>query len=166
MITDKDKARFWAKVIVGRVPECWTWTGANDGRGYGQFYLNGRQRRATQVSWEIENERPFPPGLHCCHSCDNPRCVNPHHLWPGTPSENALDAVAKGRVIIPWDLGVTPHNALKTHCIHGHEFTPENTLRTHGGKRECRICKRFYQARYKRKLRQSRAALNGGCSDG
>ena len=94
--------RFWAKVDKRGPEECWPWLGANDSkRGYGTTWDGGRRRKATHVSWELHHGQPFPSGMAACHSCDNPPCVNPAHIWPGTQSDNLLDARRKGRVTMP-----------------------------------------------------------------
>jgi hypothetical protein len=61
------------------------------------LWANGKHRPATQIAWEIDNGKPFPAGMMACHTCDNPGCVNPFHIWPGTMSENIRAAVVKGR---------------------------------------------------------------------
>jgi hypothetical protein len=131
---------FWAKVEKRRFFECWPWLGARAGKGYGVF----RGRRAARLAWELDNGLPFPPGMEACHTCDNPPCVNPGHIWPGTRSLNMLDASAKGRLSNRRNRppGSGNQHTNKTHCIRGHEFTPENTIpriRHDGSKhRDCR----------------------------
>lgn len=73
---------------------CWTWNGAKVGDGYGAFFGISAHR----YSYEYFNG-PIPPGLFVLHSCDNRRCVNPHHLHVGTQKENMLEARARKR----WD---------------------------------------------------------------
>lgn len=94
--------RFWSKVnkngklILGA--PCWEWTDAPMNKGYGVFgYDNSRKKAlAHRFSWELQNG-PITNGLHCLHKCDNPPCINPDHLFLGTPADNAKDKVKKGR---------------------------------------------------------------------
>jgi len=83
----------------------------------------------------IVKGRPIPPGYMSCHRCGNHACVNDDHLYVGTMKDNAQDTVAMGRHM----------EKQKTHCKHGHEFTPENTLLVGPrlNKRQCRTCNRL-----------------------
>ncbi len=92
--------RFWAKVERRRKNQCWLWLASLRGRGYGQFggpLCHGAHGAAHRISWLI-HFGPIPDGLFVLHHCDNPRCVNPSHLFLGTHQDNMADRDAKNRV--------------------------------------------------------------------
>lgn len=89
--------RFWANVDRDGPNECWLWMGACRPTGYGLFRWNQRHDGAHRASWEMANSRPVPNGLYVLHHCDNPRCVNPEHLFIGSHTDNMRDMLAKGR---------------------------------------------------------------------
>ena len=86
--------RIRAKVSIDKRTDCWNWTGAT-ANGYGVLNFGG-QVRAHRLAYETF-VGPIPDGLLVCHRCDNPRCVNPGHLFVGTNSDNTRDMVSKGR---------------------------------------------------------------------
>lgn len=97
-------ARFWKYVDRKGDDDCWVWTGALNrasrisSGGYGAFGICGCPVGAHVFSWTIFNGGREPKkGMCVCHSCDNPPCVNPKHLWLGTIQDNIDDKVAKGR---------------------------------------------------------------------
>lgn len=90
--------RFWK--YVNKTETCWNWTGHTIGGGYGAIRVNGVNRVAHRVSWELANGE-IPNGLLVCHKCDNRVCVRPDHLFIGTQSDNILDCSRKGRMNRP-----------------------------------------------------------------
>ncbi len=92
-----------AEYFVGRytiVDECWVWKGCVDNSGYGYCQAGG-ERLAHRASFRVfkNNGHPLPNGRWnpVCHTCDNPSCINPAHLYLGTPQSNMDDKVARGR---------------------------------------------------------------------
>lgn len=113
---------------------CWEWMGPCNPKGYGKIkwhpFGDVRVHRLAAMLWlgfRLNDSQ------YVCHKCDNPSCFNPEHLFIGTSRDNQLDCVQKGR---------NP-NKTKTHCKHGHEFSPENTWLEKTGARHCRTCHRL-----------------------
>ncbi len=95
------KAAFWRLVDKRGPDECWPWQGGMKSKTvpnqmYGVYGIRGTQRNASRVAWMFTHGEPAK-GLDVCHTCDNPRCCNPAHLWLGTEADNSHDKLRKGR---------------------------------------------------------------------
>ncbi len=90
--------RFWGHVDCSS--SCWEFSGTRNARGYGLFYA-GRSIGAHRYAWFLEHGVEPTRKEYVCHSCDNPSCVRPSHLFLGSQSENLRDCSRKGRTAKP-----------------------------------------------------------------
>jgi hypothetical protein len=100
VFSPNDKMRFSKKVGPPSERGCLPWLGAVDKNGYGFIKVGVRQSRAHRIAWQMTHGA-IPQGILVCHHCDNPGCVNVDHLFLGTPSDNMVDKVQKGRANAP-----------------------------------------------------------------
>jgi hypothetical protein len=89
-------AAFWSKVDVGGPDECWEWKASLGADGYGTFGWNGKTTRSHRLAFFLSG-RLLAEGKSVCHSCDNPPCCNPKHLFQGSNQDNVDDRHRKGR---------------------------------------------------------------------
>jgi len=92
----RQRLNFWSEEMPSGCREWRSWT---DGKaGYGKITVANRRHMAHRLSWEEANARPVPEGMVIRHVvCDNPPCINPDHLAPGTQVQNVAEQIAKGR---------------------------------------------------------------------
>jgi len=141
IITELQERNFWKKVY--KTESCWLWQGSKDRKGYGQVRLGarpGKLKYVHRLSYEML-VGSIKDGMVIDHLCKTPNCLNPKHLEQVTQAENVRRGKGNGY-------------REKTHCIRGHEFTPENTRRQNGNGRLCITCKISYdKARYEAGVR-------------
>jgi hypothetical protein len=131
---------------INKTDGCWLWSGSCTGGafgGYGIISYNGKKTLVHRLMYEM-HVNPIPVGFEVDHLCRNKLCVNPLHLEAVTHKENMLRANAG------WACKE------KTHCPHGHEYTPENTRITHGS-RSCKQCESAYNKRRWANYREQKA---------
>lgn len=109
------KERFWSKVIIKGLDDCWEWTGnttKGNGKGYGRFRIDNKMLLAHRLSW-IFTHGYIPEGKLILHKCDNPLCINPNHLYLGTNSNNMKDKFKRNRQpLLPPEISAINHAKL------------------------------------------------------
>ena len=125
---------------------CWEWDGRRNADSYGIFdaarlgFLNARAHRVMYEHYV----KPVPDGLDLRHKCDNPPCVNPDHLIPGTRLDNMRDMIERGR-------------NMRAKCVNGHDLTlPGATRRAMRGGLMCTLCLKCERDRWDRNNQRDR----------
>lgn len=141
---DADRDAIMAKLMSRTDKQengCWLWTGCKSDFGYGQITIKGQRWIVTRLMCVLRHGE-IPLKRYVCHTCDQPACLNPEHLFIGTMSDNIQDCLKKGR----------NHHKRTTHCPRGHELAGDNVEwrpTAYGGTaRHCRTCDK---AKYRRK---------------
>jgi len=92
----EDRSRFRSRYEPDIKTGCWEWQASRNKDGYGRLKIGRYDELAHRVSYTIHSGS-IPQGRIVCHSCDNPGCVNPKHLWLGSCGDNTQDMMRKGR---------------------------------------------------------------------
>jgi hypothetical protein len=102
-LTAQERARYFSKVSIpydGNPEQCWNWIGTRNSQQYGKIVIRGKWYGAHRVAWFLATGEDSAD-MFVCHTCDNKLCVNPAHLFLGSPQDNARDMVNKGRHTSP-----------------------------------------------------------------
>lgn len=94
--TAEQVARYNSRYTRRGADDCWEWQALTGPKGYGIFSWNDVNYPAHRIAL-IWRDKIDPAGVHCCHRCDNPPCVNPKHLYWGTLQQNMQDKVDRDR---------------------------------------------------------------------
>jgi len=154
-------ARFWNKVnkngpTFQDLGPCWLWQASISG-GYGRFHFEGKTRSPHQLAYE-DAGLAIPSNMEIDHLCRRTACCNPAHL----------EAVPHRVNIQRNPAHHFPDNGYrdKTECIHGHAYTPENTITNGPHLRQCRICHNETAKKYRARKGLAKVSLQGVCHDG
>jgi hypothetical protein len=126
-----EQVPFMDNVELDMVTGCWNYI-TQPSQIYPKRLFRGEMIGAHVVVAQLFLNYDRSSGLQVLHKCDNSRCCNPKHLYIGTQSQNIRDCVARGH----------HHEATRTHCPYGHEYTTESTYwRPDGKGRYCNTCR-------------------------
>src|SRR5438093_6110313 len=125
-----------SRSIIDPITNCWLYQGSKNVQGYGQVTYYGKlistHRLSAYLFLNLKLENRYEQANHK-PECLNKHCWNPDHLYVGDCKENTFDAIIAGNRNQP---------KYKSHCIHGHEYTEENTYIDKKNVKRCRTCER------------------------
>jgi hypothetical protein len=138
-LIDRMIRRTW----IENLHECWNWWGGTNSWGYGSVAVSRTESRkaAHRVMYQMVYGVELSTDVLLHHVCENTRCINPLHL-------EEVSVLDHNRIHRPFDWIADFHRS-KTHCPHGHEYSPENTRIGSKGGRLCFTCKGEWQRRYR-----------------
>lgn len=145
LVKQLNEDAFWQR--VEKTDYCWIWTSHRNYLGYGMAWLAQKQYRAHRISWVLANGKSITRKDLVCHSCDNPSCVNPEHLWLGDYKSNTRDSINKGRASHP------PVKKKYDKCDRGHQLIEGNlyySVRKETGylRRDCINCQKIRMRKF------------------
>ena len=143
---------------------CWLWLSSAHRNHRPYFIVNGKRVLASRFAYRAF-KGPITDGLWVLHTCHTSYCVNPEHLYLGTPSQNNQDMMRAGRHVSQHDPGrqramafrMLAARRAKLHCRRGHELSGDN-LKVYGGSRACKACRALAQSRFRQRRRLGETA--------
>ena len=148
----EDHARFLKFISINKETDCWEWNGKLSPEGYGRFRVKDGDKWNTygshRVSYSIFKGE-IKKEMMIDHVCRNRKCVSPYHL-------RQVDAITN---VHENSLSITHIASLKTHCIKGHKFTPDNLVLSKNGRR-CKACHRERSTKNNQELRIKKSLLD------
>jgi len=141
--------KFWSSLEI--TPSgCWESILAKGKNKYGTRSFRGKPSGSHRIAFTLIYGE-IPNGSIICHTCDNPACANPYHLYEGSYRDNMIDAVERQRHNSISRPDARPHKN-KTHCVNGHVYNNETTYKRPGSGRGCRICRRVAMLKHRNKV--------------
>lgn len=131
--------RMKAKCVIDSATGCWLWQKLKTYNGYAQDSYRTRTGPVHRRMYEVVRGVKLERFQYACHTCDTRHCINPDHIWIGSPQDNQVDMSRKKRAA----------GQLQTHCHLGHEFTEENTYWSNRGRTKARNCRTCHRARFR-----------------